>query len=66
MSIGLPALFIGSSVEGVRTAYAILQAPEHGAESTVWSQGMSLRNHVECARIAPPSIASVGALGSHA
>lgn len=34
----LPALFIGSSVEGLSTAYAIQQALDYDAEPTVWNQ----------------------------
>src|SRR5450759_5252398 len=35
-----PSLFIGSSVEGVRIAYAAQQNLRVGAEVTVWDQGV--------------------------
>jgi hypothetical protein len=40
MTHKLPALFIGSSVEGLNAAYGVQQALEYDAESTVWSQGI--------------------------
>jgi hypothetical protein len=40
MTTRLPALFIGSSTEGLNTAYAVQQAIEYDAESTVWTQGI--------------------------
>ncbi len=40
MTSKLPSLFIGSSVEGLHTAYAIQQALDYDAEPTVWNQGL--------------------------
>lgn len=40
MTARLPALFIGSSTEGLNTAYAVQQAIEYDAEPTVWTQGI--------------------------
>ncbi len=40
MTFKLPSLFIGSSVEGLSTAYAIQQALDYDAEPVVWSQGI--------------------------
>lgn len=35
-----PRIFIGSSVEGLKIAYAIQQNLRHNAETTVWDQGV--------------------------
>ncbi len=40
MTRKLPALFLGFSIEGLNTAYAIQQALDYDAEPTVWSQGL--------------------------
>ena len=35
-----PAVFIGSSVESLKIAYAIQEELTHNAEITLWSQGI--------------------------